>query len=194
MFKTGDEVIPVSLGGTSFKDAKLDAKNNAVIVSPSLQSYLFEFFFQVLIWGALFFITSIVLNDKSGDAVNVIITLSIVCLTFSAIVRFIFYRIRKIHNFDKDLGFYYSGKKLDTNSGVKLSEIELLHLISKDIYSSGKSYTSFELSFCTLDGLRVMVMNHGDRHKIKMDAEILSNFLDVPCEYLRKGAIYGKES
>ena len=40
MFKTGDEITPVSLGGTSYKNLKLEIKNNAVIVSSSFQSYL----------------------------------------------------------------------------------------------------------------------------------------------------------
>jgi hemolysin activation/secretion protein len=140
MFKTGDEIIPISLGGTLYKDAKLNVKSSIAIVSPLLKSYFFDFLFQVLIWGALFFITRIVLNDKSGDAVNVIITLSIVCLTFSALVHFIFYRIRKNHHFDKDLGPYYPA--------IKLSEIQVLHLISKEIYSLAKSYTNFKLCFC----------------------------------------------
>jgi hypothetical protein len=190
MFKTGDEIIPVSLSGTSFKDAKLVMKSNVAAVLPSLKSYLFEFFFQILIWGALFFITSIVLSEESSDATNVIITLSIICVSFSGIVRFIFYRIRKTHHFDKKLGVYYAGKVLNTKLAIKLSEIAILHLISKEIYSSGKSYTSFELSFCTFDNQRVIIMNHGDRYEIKSDADILSKFLGVPCEDLRKGAIY----
>ena len=40
MFKVGDKVTPVSLGGASYKDAKLNIENNIAIVSPSFQSYL----------------------------------------------------------------------------------------------------------------------------------------------------------
>jgi len=139
----------------------------------------------------LFFSTSIVLSDDGNpEAINVIIVLSLVCLGFSGIIRFIFYRIRKNHCFDKNLGVYYGGKVFDVKSAIKLSEIKILHLISKDIYSSGKSYTSFELSFCTFDNRRVIIMNHGDYYAIKLDSEILSKFLGVPYESLRNGNIY----
>jgi hypothetical protein len=190
MFKTGDKIIPVSLGGTSYKDAKFEIKNNVAIVSSSLQSYLFELFFQILAWGGLFFMVSGISYDKSPDASTFIIFVTIFCISFSAIVRFIFYRIRKTHCFDKNLGSYYAGKVFDAKSAIKLSRIKVLHLISKEIYSSGKSYTSFELSFCTSDNRRVMIMNHGDRSVIKSDSEILSKFLNVPCEFLRKGEIH----
>ncbi|MDB2705439.1 hypothetical protein N9Y67_02735 [Pseudomonadota bacterium] len=190
MFKTGDEITRISLSGTNYKDSKLVMKSNVAAVLPSLKSYLFELLFQILIWGALFFITSIILSEESSDATNVIITLSIICIGFSGIVRFIFYRIRKTHHFDKNLGVYYPGKVVNNNMAIKLSEIAILHLISKSIYSSGKSYTSFELSFCTFDNQRVIIMNHSDRFEIKSDSDSLSKFLGVPCESLRNGAIY----
>lgn len=192
MFKNGDVITPITLGGTSYKDAKLDVTKDIAIVSPSFKSYLFEIYMQLLVWGVFIFMISIVWGDESSDASTFIKIATILCLSFSAIVRLIFSRIRKRHNFDKNLNSYFLGKTLNPKSAIKLSKIEKLYLISKEIYSSGKSYTSFELSFCTADGCRFLVMNHGDRFEIKGDAELLSKFLGVPCEDLRNGAIYGE--
>lgn len=190
MFKVGDKITPVSLSGTSFKDSKLVIKANVAVISPSWKSYFFELFFQILAWGGLFFMINDLSYKESSDEASFIIFVTVFCFIFSGIVRFIFYRIRKNHHFDKNVDTYYVGKVLDTESVIKLSEIQILHLISKEIYSSGKSYTSFELSFCTFCGQRVVVMNHSDYYSIKLDMERLSKFLKVPVESLRNGAIY----
>ncbi len=190
MFKVGEKVTPVSLGGASYKDAKLNIENNIAIVSPSFQSYLFEVFLQLLALGGLVFMISVAWGDDSSDANTFILIATIFCLSFSGIVRLIFFKIRKKHNFDKSSDAYYPGKRICTKSVIKLSEIEKLYLISKEIYSSNKSYTSFELSISTFDGCRVLIMNHGDWHEIKRDAELLSNYLSVPCENLKNGSIY----
>ena len=190
MFKVGDKVTPVSLGGASYKDAKLNIENNIAIVSPSFQSYLFEVFLQLLALGGLFFMISVAWGDDSADANTFILIASIFCLSFSGIVRLIFFKIRKKHHFDKSLDIYYSRKRIGNKSAIRLSEIEKLYLISKEIYSSNKSYTSFELSISTFDGCRVLIMNHGDWHEIKHDAELLSNYLSVPYENLKNGSIY----
>ena len=190
MFKVGDKVTPVSLGGASYQDAKLNIENNIAIVSPSFQSYLFEVFLQILALGGLVFMISGAWGDDSSDAKTFILVVTIMCLSFSGIVRLIFFKIRKKHNFDKSSDVYYPGKRIRTKSVIKLSEIEKLYLISKEIYSSNKSYTSFELSISTFDGCRVLIMNHGDWHKINRDAELLSIYLNVPCENLKNGSIY----
>jgi len=190
MFEIGDKVTSISLGGASYNDTKLNVNGSALKISPSLKSYLFEFYLQALTWGAFIFMVSIVWGDKSTDAETFIKGVSIFCISFSAIVRFIFSKIRKKHNFDKQLGVYYSGKTPNPKLETKLSEIKKLYLISKEIYSSNKSYTCFELSFYTEKGNRVMIMNHGDRYEIFKDAEILSEFLGVRCEKLRKGEVY----
>jgi len=190
MFQVGDKIHPVSLSGTSYKDSKLSVENNIATVTPSLKSYLFEFFFQLLAWGAFIFMISIALNDENPESKNFITFVTIFCLSFSAIVRYIFYRIRKIHKFDKNLGVYYPGRRLDNKLAINISEIEKLYLISKEIYSSEKSYTSFELSFCTFDRRRVIIMNHSERYEIQLDANSLSKFLGVSCESLRSGDSY----
>jgi len=190
MFKTGEEIIPISLGGASYNDAKLNVKGSTLRISPSFKSYLFEFYLQVLTWAAFFFMISIVWGDQSSGANTFIKVVTIFCIAFSLIVRFIFSRIRKSHNFDKKLNAYYPRTSPNSKTAIKLSEIKKLHLISKEIYSSNKSYTCFELSFCTLDGLRVLIMNHGDRYEITKAAQVLSDFLGVRCEELKKGQIY----
>jgi|GEM_PF-5858767 len=190
MFDVGDKVTPISLSGSNFKNSKLDLKSHIAVISPSLKSYLFELFFYVLIWGSFCFMASIALNDDSAEVSNFMLIISVFSFGFSGIVRFIFYRIRHIRCFDKKLGIYYTGKNIEESSTIKLSEIVSFYLISKEIYSSGKSYTTHELSFCTLGGKRIMIMNYADRYAIKLDAERLSTFLGVPCEYLKSGDTY----
>ena len=193
MFKEGEKVTPVSLSGTSYKDSKLKISSNVATISPTIRSYLFEFVFHFLIWGAFLFFASIVLNEKSTEPSEFILFVTIFCVSFSAIVRLIFYRIRKVHLFDKDSGQYFEGKKINASSSkstIKLEKIQKLHLISKQIYSSGNSYTCFELSFCTADKQRKVLMNHSEYYEIKIYAEKLAEFLCVPLENLRKGDIY----
>ncbi len=193
MFKKGDKITLATLGGASganYKNAELTVENNLAMVSPSIKSYRLEFFFQFLIWGTYIVMTRVALQNENEDPIQFIVFISIFSLSFSLIIRFIFSHIRKFHFFDKKSGVYYLGKVRRDASSIDLSDIKVLYLISKRVYTTNRSYKSFELSFCTSNEERVVIMNHGDRDWIKTDADKLSNFLGVPCETLKNGSIY----
>lgn len=190
MFKSGDTITPVSLGGSSYRDTKLTIKDNVASIKASPQSYIFETGFQSLIWLAYFFMTSIASSDNSNDATKFITIVSISCFSFSAIIRFIFYKIRKPKYFDKNTGHFYAGRKFDKSKVIALSDITTLYLISKEIYSSGKTYTTHELSLCTNNGRRETIINHSERYIIELETVALAKFLGLNYESLRNGHKY----
>lgn len=192
MFKSGDKISTVRMGGCSYRDSFLSIDNGIATVKPTYKSYLFETLFQGLIWFAFFFISKIILSDSAIDPVKVITIFFIVCFTFSAIIRFIFFKIRHHKFFNKNLDIYYKNrnKKSEEHQSIKLSDIQTLYLISKDVYSSDKSYTSHELSFTTINGERESIIDHKDRFFIELEAKNLSKFLNVELEYLRNGHLY----
>ena len=90
--------------------------------------------------------------------------------------------------FDKSRGFFLKGRKardgtFDSNSSkhfATLEEIHALQLISEYCRGSKRSYYSYELNLVLRDGKRINVMDHGDRDKLREDAETLSRFLERP--------------
>ncbi len=90
--------------------------------------------------------------------------------------------------FDKTKGFFWKGRRtpgemLDSNSlkhFVGLEEIHALQLVSEHCQGQKSSYYSYELNLILKDGKRINVVDHGNRRKLREDAETLSQFLDRP--------------
>ena len=72
-----------------------------------------------------------------------------------------------------------------------MSEIEILQLISKTIYASDKTYTSYEMSFFTLNGEQILIMNHSERDSLIIEIRALAKYLNKPWQELEWGHIYG---
>ena len=90
--------------------------------------------------------------------------------------------------FSSTAGVFYTGIK---NEKYRLSEIEILQLISKTIYASDKTYTSYEMSFFTLNGEQILIMNHSERDSLIIEIRALAKYLNKPWQELEWGHIYG---
>ena len=61
-----------------------------------------------------------------------------------------------------------------------LETIHALQLISEWVSSDDGGYHSFELNLILKDGGRLNVVDHGGQDRIREDAKVLSDFLNVP--------------
>ena len=50
MLQSGDKVIPLTKGGASYRDAKLNIDQQIARITPTLQSYLFEGGLHLINW------------------------------------------------------------------------------------------------------------------------------------------------
>lgn len=91
--------------------------------------------------------------------------------------------------FDKNVGYYWYSRKnprevvniKEVKNLYRLDEIHAIQLIAERISGSkGGSFPSFEINLVLKDASRVNVVDHGDLQQIYIDAEQLSQFLNVP--------------
>lgn len=95
--------------------------------------------------------------------------------------------------FDQTKGWFWKGKqptgqfgrsKRENNQGnnqaVELSQIHALQIIAEYCRGNKTSFYSYELNLVLHTGDRINVVDHGNHHRIRKDAETLANFLGVP--------------
>ena len=90
--------------------------------------------------------------------------------------------------FDKRQGYYWRGWKEPSHLSridqmdeyCAIETIHALQLISELVSSDDGGYHSFELNLILKDGGRLNVVDHGGQDRIREDAKVLSDFLNVP--------------
>lgn len=90
--------------------------------------------------------------------------------------------------FDKRRGDYWKGRlaPYDVPNGrelrhhAKLERVHALQIVSEYCRSDKSSYYSYELNLVLDDGSRMNVVDHGDRARLREDAERLAAFLEKP--------------
>ena len=91
--------------------------------------------------------------------------------------------------FSFERGYFYIGRLGRNDSPwskdldwCKLNEIHALQIIPESISgdSDTKGYCSYELNIVTKDASRINVVDHGDLHEIRYDAQTLAEKLGVP--------------
>ena len=82
---------------------------------------------------------------------------------------------------NKDYKFkIHDSNKSASKSQIPLNSIIAIQLNGEHVKNDKGSYKSFELNLVLKDGSRKNVVDHGNLKSIISDAEILSDFLDVP--------------
>ena len=105
--------------------------------------------------------------------------------------------------FDRRRGFFWKGRKhpdhvFDKGTlkhFAKLEKVYALQIISELVGGQTKghqSYTSYELNLVLEDGKRITVIDHGNKDRLRKDADTLAAFLDKPVWKLGvpEGGIY----
>jgi hypothetical protein len=90
--------------------------------------------------------------------------------------------------FDQSIGYYWKGRGHPelaasgrrVKDRVKLDHIHALQIIEKRVRNRENSYNSSELNLVLNDASRVHVILDGRIDKLRVDAQTLSYFLDVP--------------
>lgn len=182
------EWIPVKRGGTSFQTRKL------VKTSPyrmEFRATKFSLFFYTLFsFGGIGIIIVYLLSRFNQHRFFIDIDFLIpifIAVAFSIAGSFLLYFGTRPVVFDKMKSAFWIGRKtpeklLDHKSSkntVRVNDIYAFQLISE--YVRGKnSYYSYELNIVRKDGSRVNVVDHGNKTKLKQDAQTLSLFLNKP--------------
>ncbi|MBF8151046.1 hypothetical protein ITJ86_14135 [Winogradskyella sp. F6397] len=179
---------PLKPGGANFKTNVLTQANSSkLIYKPSIGAAIFSFIFFAVGFGVLFF-ALFPLFKTNIEIVSINWFLILFGLLFSSAGGFMFYKFYKPRVFDKQQGIYYTTYKFNLHQSRKqqsddylpLKSIVAIQIIGEHIQSDDSSYKSFELNLVLDDASRKNVVDHGSLKSLIIDAEMLSEFLNVP--------------
>lgn len=186
--KSKVSILPLNFGGASFKtNVLIKESNSKLIYKPSLGAALFSFIFLAVGLGILFF-GIIPLFKANPEIASINWFLLIFGLVFVGAGGFMFYSFYKPRVFDKQLGLYYTSysfrlhqnNKTQTDNYIQLKSIIAIQIIGEHVSSDDGSYKSFELNLVLEDSSRKNVVDHGNLKSIIDDAQVLSDFLNIP--------------
>ena len=102
---------------------------------------------------------------------------------------FFAYGCKRLHDakkynkaFDRLTG-HYADSTINTTkmaNKILLSDIKGLQIIDEKCYTENSRYVSYEINLVLSDGKRINVMDHSNKENILDNAEILSDFLNIP--------------
>lgn len=186
---------PLKSGGASFKtNVLIQESPSKLVYKPSIGAAIFGFIFLAIGLGVLFF-NIIPLFKSNFDVTTVNWGLIIFGLIFSIAGGSLFYSLYMPTVFDKHLGLYYKSygfrlhrsQRQSKDHFIKLKSIIAIQIIGEHIKSDDSSYNSFELNLVLENNTRKNVIDHGDLKSIIIDAETLSDFLNVPIWHAKSG-------
>lgn len=180
---------PLKGGGSNFRTHNLVSENyNRTAFKASLGAKLFSSVFILVGLGLPS--SQIYTAFQNGGAFfeGGFLPLLLFGGVFSIAGAALYYSYAKPVVFDKTNGFFWKGWKAPETTAIenpdkhsaRLSNIHALQIISEYVRGDKKSYYSYELNLVLKDGSRLNVIDHGDVHKIREDAVVLSQFLGKP--------------
>ncbi|WP_179347878.1 hypothetical protein [Winogradskyella pacifica] len=176
---------PFKPGGASFKtNVLIQASPSKLTYKPSIGAALFSFIFLAVGLGVLFY-ALFPLFQSHIESVSISWILVLFGLIFFGAGAFMFYKPRV---FDKQQGLYYTtyafkgyqSKRKLSKDYLSLQSIIAIQIIGEHVKSDDGSYKSFELNLVLEDASRRNVVDHGNLKAIINDAEMLSEFLNIP--------------
>jgi hypothetical protein len=181
--------FPAKGGGTNFRTHKLVRANpNRMAFRVVIGAMAFYSVFLAMGVGILvgFFSTTIP-SGKAG--LNAETVLSVVFgLVFACAGGAMWYFGTVPIVFDKQKGYFWKGRtapdevfdKSQLKHFATFEDIHALQLVSEYCRGDKSSYYSYELNLVLADGKRINVVDHGNREKLREDADALAEFLDRP--------------
>ncbi|MBN2509108.1 MAG: hypothetical protein JXB03_02485 [Spirochaetales bacterium] len=179
---------PLKGGGANFRThTMIEKAHYRYEFRPSAGNLIFGLLFAVMGGGIP---VAVFLGILMEDGFNDVIMLMplVMSAVFIGIGVILVRSALKPIVFDKHSGFFWKGRvdplSVNDRSRIKvyceLGRIEGLQLIREWVRSDKSSFYSYELNLVLDDGSRLNVVDHGNIHKLKEDAEKLARFLMVP--------------
>lgn len=185
--KASDKIdVTENLVASSYCNAQLNVNKEVVAITPNLRSYLFEWGLHIFCWASCLFMLAKVWElepnlDSKTEFVIVVLTLGGL---FSLGTAFICRRSRRKFYFDLNKRVLNVGSLNSPKTKVAFDSFEKLLFVTTRIYSTKSPLTCFELSVLTNNRKRVVLMYHGDYHKIQNDSDVLAEILGLEVESL----------
>lgn len=187
--------LPLKRSGSNFKtNVLIEASNSKLVYKPSIGMAIFAFLFLAvgltIIFFSLFPVFESTANSKVPNWV-----LALFGLIFASAGGAMFYFSYMPRVFDKKLGLYYKSYKPELHRSNKdiskkqlsLKSIVAIQIIGEHVKGDKKTYKSFELNLVLSDASRKNVVDHGNLNSILNDAEMLSEFLNIPTWHAESG-------
>lgn len=180
---------PARGGGSSFRTHKMIRVGmNRIEFRPSIGALIFYLLFLLIGLGLTTAIAASHLSSGNFTVGMETIVPMLMGLLFASIGGFMFYTGTTPIVFEKGRGVFWKGRKgpddaMDIRSRdrfVRLDNVHALQLISEYCRGNKSSYYSYELNLVLADGKRVNVVDHGNRDRIRQDAQALATFLGKP--------------
>ena len=179
---------PQRRGGASFRTHKtVEVSPNRVELRMTIGMWIFGGIFTLV--GAGMVVLGLLAMRGIIDGGSHLLTW-LFTLIFGGVGVGILYFAGKPRIFDKRAGYYWKGwgKSKLVNRGamkaspnaVPLEDIHALQIVCEYCSSDDSSYYSYELNLVLQDASRVNVTDHGNHSRLRSDAELIAEFLDVP--------------
>jgi hypothetical protein len=183
--------IPAKGGGTNIRTHRLVEVNpNRLAFRPTVGVLIFGGIFLLAGLGAGIGIGTAFFRGKLDAPVALgIVFMVIFPAVFGGAGFWILRSACKPRFFDAREEWYWCSRKPiefashndeEYEHGVPFADIHALQIISEYCRSDKSSYYSYELNIVLKEGDRVNVIDHGNIKKLRLDAETLAEFLDVP--------------
>jgi len=183
------EWTPAKGGGASFRTHKLVAvSTNRLEFRASAGAKIFYLLFLLIGVGVIVGFTFAIVAGKGPGLGPGLIVPFLVGTVFAGVGGAMLYFGTAPIVFDTRKDYFWKGRKAPdevfNKNAIKhlarLEEIHALQLISEYCRSDKSSYYSYELNLVLQDGVRINVVDHGNKDKLCEDAATLSNFLGKP--------------
>ena len=186
---------PIKAGGSNFRTYKLVKSGpNRVEFRPMLGAVLFYLMFAIIGLAMVIGACSILFSPAKFEPRTVM--LLFVGLLFTGIGGYLINANTQPVVFEKGRGAFWKGRKgpdevinaKGSGRFARLDDVHALQVIS-EYCSGGKSrYYSYELNLVLKNGERINVVDHGNRTRLREDAEHLAAFLGKPLWDATTGA------
>jgi len=188
---------PAKTGGSSFCTHRLvEMSPYRLEFRSNITAKLIFLIFGLIILAAGVLLVKSFLAERSPvafsfDKDKIWLLYSFIWLLFFFFLGFGVYRTTIPVVFDRATGFVWKGwempadeiNRISTDRAIRLDQIHALQIIPdyhRSSKGSSKAFYSFELNLIRSDGTRVNLVDHGDRQRLRDDADRLSNFLSKP--------------
>ncbi len=195
VFSFGDAIAekidwkPLENGGSSHRTQKVRALGNSRIeVIATLETILLctVFILVGIVMSGLWVYAAFMENQFANFDWHWVFAL--IGLVFFSVGLLFIVKMSRIKVFDKQIGYYWVGKKgpwqtYDFKKEERFVELRMIHaiqLVRHLVKSDDSSFYSYELNLVLKDLRRINVMDHSKLNKLREDADTLAAFLNVP--------------